>query len=124
MAESTFNGNRKIDEALQLLNEAARDKKDEFRRLLSDKYLNIKETLTEVAMNNKEVIKGLLKDNPQGLTIQELTDKTKLAWNTVTKNLAKIEGEGNLIIREVGRAKLHSWDNKKQVKKNGKDRHS
>ena len=60
-------------------------------------------------MENKIKIERLLKDNPQGLTIQELTDKTRLAWNTTTKNLAMIEGEGNLNIREVGRAKLHSW---------------
>ena len=60
-------------------------------------------------MENKIKIEGILKDNPQGVTIQELTDKTNLAWNTVTKILAKIEGEGNLIIRVVGRAKLHSW---------------
>jgi len=66
--------------------------------------------------NNKIKIEGLLKDNPHGITIQELTDKTKLAWNTITKILAKIEGEGNLEIRNVGRAKLHSWKIKKQVK--------
>jgi ElaB/YqjD/DUF883 family membrane-anchored ribosome-binding protein len=56
MAQETLNGNRKIDEALQLLNEAARDKKDELQRLLGEKYSNIKEALTEVAMNNKEVL--------------------------------------------------------------------
>jgi len=60
-------------------------------------------------MEHKDKIEKLLKDNPQGLTIQELTDKTGLAWNTITKNLAMIEGAGNLNIREVGRAKLHSW---------------
>jgi ElaB/YqjD/DUF883 family membrane-anchored ribosome-binding protein len=50
------NGNRKIDEALHLLNEAARDKKDELHRLLGEKYLNIKDALTEVAMSNKDVL--------------------------------------------------------------------
>jgi ElaB/YqjD/DUF883 family membrane-anchored ribosome-binding protein len=53
------NGNRKIDEALQLLNEAARDKKDELRRLLGEKYLNIKDALTEVAMSNKDVLEDV-----------------------------------------------------------------
>lgn len=67
-------------------------------------------------MENKIKIETLLKDNQQGITIQELTDKTKLAWNTVTKILAKIEGEGNLNIRNVGRAKLHSWNFKKERK--------
>lgn len=50
------NSNRKIDEALQLLNEAAKEKKDELRHLLTDKYASIKETLTEVALNNREVL--------------------------------------------------------------------
>lgn len=53
---SEINSNRKIDEALQLLNEAAREKKDEFRRLLGEKYENIKDTLTEVALNNRDVM--------------------------------------------------------------------
>ena len=52
----TFNANRKIDEALQLLNEAAKDKKDELRRLLGEKYSSIKETLTEVALSNRDVV--------------------------------------------------------------------
>ncbi|HTL69890.1 MAG TPA: DUF883 domain-containing protein [Candidatus Eisenbacteria bacterium] len=56
MSETTFNSNRKIDEALQLLNEAAKEKKDELRRLLGEKYSSIKEALTEVALNNKEVL--------------------------------------------------------------------
>lgn len=63
--------------------------------------------------DTKEVIEGLLKKNPQGLTIKDLTVKTNLSWNTITKNLAMIEGEGNINIREVGRAKLHSWKLKK-----------
>lgn len=50
------NSNRKIDEALQLLNDAAKDKKDELKRLLGEKYSNIRETLTEVALNNREVL--------------------------------------------------------------------
>ena len=56
MSETTFNSNRKIDEALQLLNEAAKEKKEELRNLLSEKYSSIKEALTEVALNNREVL--------------------------------------------------------------------
>lgn len=52
----TYNSTRKIDEALQLLNEAAKDKKDELRRLLGEKYSDIRETLTEVALSNREVL--------------------------------------------------------------------
>jgi len=64
-------------------------------------------------MSEKTKIEGLLKDNPRGLTIQELVNKTKLSWNTVTKILAMIEGEGNIEIRKVSRAKLHYWRNLK-----------
>lgn len=56
MSDTTFQNNRKIDEALHLLNEAAKEKKEELQRLLGEKYSNIKETLTEVAMNNKDVM--------------------------------------------------------------------
>lgn len=68
-------------------------------------------------MENKNKIINLLKKNPKGLTIKDLTEKAKLSWNTITKILAKIEGEGNLNIREVGRAKLHYWKNKEEVDK-------
>ncbi len=58
---------------------------------------------------NKEEIEKLIKEDNQGLTIQDIVNKTKLSWNTVTKILAMIEGEGKIRIREVGQAKLHYW---------------
>ncbi len=60
-----LNSGKKIDEALNLLNEAAREKKDELRKLVGEKYSNIREVLTEVAMNNKEIlnqVKRITKD--------------------------------------------------------------
>jgi DNA-binding IclR family transcriptional regulator len=63
-------------------------------------------------MANKEIIEGLLKDSPQGLTIQDLADKTKLARNTVKIILAQLQGENKIEIREVGQAKLHYWRSK------------
>ena len=56
MAIDRNGSNAKIDEALQLLNEAAREKKDELQRLLGEKYLSIKDALTEVAMQKKDVV--------------------------------------------------------------------
>jgi ElaB/YqjD/DUF883 family membrane-anchored ribosome-binding protein len=41
--------NKKINEALELLNEAAKDKKDELLNLVSDKYSNLKSVLGGVA---------------------------------------------------------------------------
>jgi hypothetical protein len=60
-------------------------------------------------MDNKIKIEGLLKDNPRGLTIQELVDKSNLSWNTITKILALLQGEKKIEIRVIGQAKLHYW---------------
>jgi ElaB/YqjD/DUF883 family membrane-anchored ribosome-binding protein len=56
MSDNHIASNRKIDEALQLLNEAAKEKKDELKRLLGERYGSIREALTEVAMNNRDVV--------------------------------------------------------------------
>lgn len=55
----------------------------------------------------KRIIDFLIKNNQRGATIQDIVDDTGLAWNTITKVLAKLEGGENLEIRIVGRAKLH-----------------
>lgn len=52
---------RKIDEALQLLNEAAREKKDELKQLLDEKYTNIKSALGEVIDDNSELARQFRK---------------------------------------------------------------
>ena len=52
MAESNHNHNgsaKKFEEALQLLNEAARDKKDEIQNLLTDKYSDIQSLIRKTA---------------------------------------------------------------------------
>ena len=46
----------KIYEAIELLNEAAKDKKAELYELIDDKYSYIKEVLTEKAETGKEVV--------------------------------------------------------------------
>jgi len=58
-------------------------------------------------MEKKKQIEKIIKNNSEGSTIQEIVDKSGFSWNTVTKILAMIEGEGSLRIRQVGRAKLH-----------------
>ena len=55
------NSNQKFEEALQLLNDAAREKKDELQRLLGEKYNDIKDALFEVASNNKETVNRVRK---------------------------------------------------------------
>ena len=41
------NGNRKIDQALKLLGQAANEKKDNLQRSLADQFSNVKEVLEE-----------------------------------------------------------------------------
>lgn len=47
----------KLEEALDLVNQAAREKKEDVMRLLEEKYTDIRASLTEVAMNNKEILR-------------------------------------------------------------------
>jgi len=63
--------------------------------------------------SNKERIEGMLKDNPQGLTIEEISSRAKLSRNTVKIVLAELKGEKSIIERPVGMAKLIYWDFKK-----------
>jgi len=58
---------------------------------------------------NKEVVADLLKKNLMGLTIVEISKTLKVSRNTVAVALAELKGEGVLMIRPVGKAKLHYW---------------
>jgi ElaB/YqjD/DUF883 family membrane-anchored ribosome-binding protein len=49
--------NAKISEALDLLNEAAREKGDELKGLMSNKYAHIKEAMAAGVDHGKEVLK-------------------------------------------------------------------
>ena len=49
MSAEITNSNRKFEEALHLLNEAAKEKKEEIQNLLGDKYSHIKEAIQETA---------------------------------------------------------------------------
>jgi len=57
----------------------------------------------------KEVVIEILKKNPMGLTIVEISKLLKISRNTVALALAELKGEGNIIIRPIGKAKLHYW---------------
>ena len=64
-------------------------------------------------MEKKEIIINMLIEHSDGLTIQELVDKTNVTRNTVAVVLAELKGEGRLRIREIGQAKLHFLDEEK-----------
>ena len=55
------------------------------------------------------LVKDLLKAYPEGFTIQDIMDKTKLARHTVLARLHRLEGEGLVKMRQVNMAKLYSW---------------
>jgi ElaB/YqjD/DUF883 family membrane-anchored ribosome-binding protein len=63
--------NEKISEALRLLEEAAREKKDEFRTLVGDKYSHLKSALGEAqhsaAAAEKRAIDALLRAKELGV---------------------------------------------------------
>lgn len=47
----------KLTEALELLNEAAKDKKDEMKELVTDKYSHLREAVATKAEQGKEILK-------------------------------------------------------------------
>lgn len=57
----------------------------------------------------KEIVVDALKKNAMGLTIVEISKLLKISRNTVAIVLAELKGQGVIIIRPVGRAKLHYW---------------
>jgi len=72
-------------------------------------------------MSNQEIIKKLLKNNSQGLSITDLATKSKLARQTISIILARLEGENKIVIRPVGQAKLHYWKMKNDILPNKSD---
>ncbi|MBF0479141.1 MAG: hypothetical protein HQL26_06625 [Candidatus Omnitrophica bacterium] len=56
MENITKTTNAKITEALELLNEAAKEKKNELKDLMSEKYLSMKQAVMEGANHGKQII--------------------------------------------------------------------
>lgn len=68
-----------------------------------------------------EEIKKILKEDTRGLTIQELSEKTKVSRITASIALAKLEGAGEIDVRVIGNCKLHYLKGKEKDKeKRGK----
>lgn len=71
-----------------------------------------------VKVDYKSRIEGFLKDNPQGLSIEELSSRAKLNRQAVRVILGELKGEKKIIERAVGRAKLNYWKSKsKEMRK-------
>ncbi len=54
-----------------------------------------------------EDIKKILRDDTRGLTIQELSELTKVSRITAAMALAKLEGASIIDVRVIGNCKLH-----------------
>jgi len=52
-------------------------------------------------------IKEILREDTRGLTIQELSEKTKVSRITAAMALMKLEGAGLIDVRVIGNCKLH-----------------
>lgn len=54
-------------------------------------------------------ISDLLRSHPEGLTIQEIMNKTGLARHTILARLHGLIGEDKIGVRQINMAKLHNW---------------
>ena len=59
-------------------------------------------------MKKEEKIKFVLKQNPFGMTITSIVEKSAFSRSTVRTILAKLEGGDKVNIRKIGMAKLYS----------------
>jgi len=82
--EST-NNTKKFEEALHLLNEAAKEKKDEIQKLLGDKYLNIREAIEELVEAKADDIQRVKKIAKKAL--EDGGEKVKEATSDLDKKV-------------------------------------
>jgi len=87
----------KIDEALELLNEAARDKKDEFKDMLTDKYAHIKQAITVDTQKAKSLVKDVMVEGEEKIkqvvvNVDERVRKDPWAYVAGTAAVALVLG--------------------------------
>lgn len=63
--------------------------------------------------NKKDLVVNLLKRNTDGLTVIEISKQLKISRNTVAVALAELKGAEQIMIRNIGMAKLNYWGSKK-----------
>ena len=74
--------NSKIAEALELLNEAAKDKRSEMKELMTDRYSHIKQAVLEGTTQGKKVL-----DNAQHVSQEAISEVEE----TIKKTAAKVD---------------------------------
>jgi len=68
-------------------------------------------------MTNKDIIIGLLKDFPQGLSIEDLSSRGKMNRTTVRVILEGLIGEKLITQRHIGQVKINYWNFNNKEKK-------
>ena len=63
--------------------------------------------------SKKEQVIEVLKENSDGLTIIEIAKLLSISRNTVAVAIAELKGAEQIRIREVGKAKLIYWGERK-----------
>ncbi len=81
MSSEIRHSSRKIDEALELLNQAAREKTEEFSKILTDRYFNLKETLLGSVRSKGENLDGVLE------TVQETLHQSEETFLEAARSL-------------------------------------
>ena len=79
--------NKKFEEALHLLNEAAKDKKEEIQSLLQNKYSNIKDAIEEVTSTGKNRLNRIKR--LAGDSIEEGQERIEEVLEDVDKRVRK-----------------------------------
>lgn len=64
--------------------------------------------MVKMSDDNVRKIVNFLKNNPDGLTITEITSEARISRGTVRIALANLEGSNRVFVREIGMAKLYS----------------
>ncbi len=91
MQNATATSSDKISEALKLLEEAARDKKDELRGLMSNKYAHLKDVVGETGHELRESLE---------LVKKRATDALSKAAEVGGKKAKEIAGEVDEVVHE------------------------
>jgi predicted transcriptional regulator len=60
-----------------------------------------------------EQVKEILQEDTRGLTIQELSEQTKVTRITTSLALMRLVGSGLVVERVIGNCKLHYWKKRK-----------
>ena len=87
MSVSTNNSNKKFEEALQLLNDAAKEKKQEIQQLFGDKYASIREAVQDAAER-------------QGEKFNRFRQQAGEAWETGSERAKEIAADVDEKVKE------------------------